>query len=103
MAVESKERVFIHFNYHPFEPNRRYIQAVAQQTLFSLKNEPTLDNVSNSFGARVGVKRLVVANHRPQNIKDNLIPQKFGSRPGPSASTYVPYFMMQRNIQNNNL
>ena len=103
MAVESKERVFIHFNYHPFEPNRRYIQAVAQQTLLSPKNEPTLDNVSNGFGARVGVKRLVVAYHRPRNIKDNLIPRKFGSRPGPSASTYVPSFMMRRNIQNNNL
>ena len=60
LAVESKERVFIHLNYHPFEPNRRSIQAVAQKTLLCPENEPTLDNVSNGFGGRVGVKRLVV-------------------------------------------
>ena len=76
---------------------------MAQQTLLSPKNEPTLDNVSNGFGGRVGVKRLVVAYHRTRNIKDNLIPRKFGARPGPSASTYVPSYMMQRDIQNNNL
>ena len=63
MAVESKERVFIYLNYHPFEPNQRSIQAVAQQTLLSPKNEPTLDNVSNYSGGRVGVKRLVVVYH----------------------------------------
>ena len=103
MAVESKECVFLHLNYHPFEPNRRSIQAVAQQTLLSPKNEPTLDNVSNGFGGRVGVKRLVVAYHRTRNIKDNLIPRKYGSRPSPSVTTYVASYMMQRDIQNNNL
>ena len=38
MAVGAKERVFLHLNYHPFEPNRRSILAVAQQTLLSPKN-----------------------------------------------------------------
>ena len=94
MAVKSKESVFIHLNFHPFKPNQRYIQAVAQQTLLSPKNKPTLDNVSNGFGGHIGVKRLLVAYNCVQNIKDNLIPRKIGSRPGPSASTYVASYMM---------
>ena len=100
---ESKERVFLHLNFHPFEPNRRSIQALAQTTLLSPKNEPTLENVANGFGGRVGIKRLVVAYHRTRNIKDYLIPRKFGSRPGPSASTYIPSYRIQQAFQNNNL
>ena len=103
LAAELKERIFLHLDYHPFEPNRRSIQALAQSTLLSPKNEPTLENVANGFGGRVGVKRLVVAYHRTRNIKDYLIPRKFGSRPGPSASTYIASYRLQCDIQNNNL
>ena len=102
LKQEMNERVFLHLDFHPFEPNRRAIQALAKLTLLSPKNEPTLDRVSNGFGARVGVKRLVVAYHRTRNIKDYLIPRKFASRPGPSASTYVPSYLMQQDFQNNN-
>ena len=101
VTIELRERVFLHLNFHPFEPNRRSIQALAQTTLLSPKNEPTLENVANGFGGRVGVKRLVVAYHRTRNIKDYLIPRKFASRPGPSASTYIPSYRMQQAFQNN--
>ena len=102
VARETKERAFIHLDYHPFEPNRQSIQALAQTTLLSLKYEPTLENVANGFGGCVGVKNLVVAYHQTQNIKDYLIPRKFASRPGPSASTYIASYLMQQTFQNNN-
>ena len=74
LVVESEERVFIHLNFHPFEPNRQSIQALAQTTLLTQKKK-TLENVANGFGGCVGVKRLVVAYHRTWNIKDYLIPR----------------------------
>ena len=81
--------------------NGQSILALAQTTLLSLKNEPTLENGANGFGGRVGVKRLVIAYHQTWNIKDYLIPRKFASRPGPSASTYIPSYRMQQAFQNN--
>ena len=50
------------------------MQALAQTTLLSPKNETTLENVANGFDSHVGVKRLVVTYHRTRNIKDYLIP-----------------------------
>ena len=101
VTIELKERVFLHLNFRPFEPNQQSIQALAQTTLLSPKNKPTVENIANGFGGHVGVKHLVVAYHQTQNIKDYLIPRKFASRPGLSASTYIPSYRMQQAFQNN--
>ena len=56
VAVELKEPVFLHLNFHPFKSNWQYIQALAQTTLLGPKNEPTLENIANGFAGCVGVK-----------------------------------------------
>ena len=87
---DLERKIFLHLDFNPFDPSRRNIQALAKKTLMHPPGEPSLARVSNGQGGRIGIEQLVIAYHRPKNIKDILVPRKFGKRPGPSASTYLP-------------
>jgi len=53
--LESK--IFLHLDFNPFDPSRRNIQALARKTLMHPPDEPTLAQVSNGRGGRLGIEQ----------------------------------------------
>ena len=86
--LESK--IFLHLDFNPNDPSCRNIQALVQKTLMHPPSEPTLAQVTNGKGGCIGIEQSVIAYHHLKNIKDKLVPRKFGKRPGPSAPIYLP-------------
>jgi hypothetical protein len=85
-----EKRVFLHVPFHPCDPPSQAIQQIFKTTLLAPDNEPALYTLRNKDNAPVGINRLVVAYHRPRNLKSILTQRRFREKPGFPVSNFVP-------------
>ena len=85
---KARCRVFLHLEFNPHDPSRRYLQHVFRQTMLKPKNEPPLPDMLHYDinGRPIGIDRMVVAYHRAHNLKNLLFPRRFREAPGFPAS-----------------
>ena len=74
--LTNKERLFLHYEYHPNGMPRGQIRQIYQSTCGEL------------LESRLGIKQMTVAYSRPKNIRDVLVRAKLHQAPGHEASTY---------------
>jgi len=68
--------VFAHVLYHPKNPPNQRIQSAFEYCIRNPPGETPLDELCNYKGARFGHNRLLIAQHRPRNLKNILSPRK---------------------------
>ena len=76
--LTNKERLFLHYEYHPCGMPRGEIRQIYQSTCGDL------------LESRLGIKQMTVAYSRPKNVRDVLVRAKLHQAPGREASTYFP-------------
>ncbi|EJK65702.1 hypothetical protein THAOC_13415 [Thalassiosira oceanica] len=76
--LTNKERLFLHYEYHPGGMPRGEIRQIYQSTCGDL------------LESRLGIKQMTVAYSRPKNVRDVLVRAKLHQAPGREASTYFP-------------
>jgi hypothetical protein len=69
--------VFLHLPYHPRDVSRKQLQRIFRETLLQPPNEPLLPNLENGHGEPIRTNRMIVAYHRPLNLKNLLFPRRF--------------------------
>jgi hypothetical protein len=88
-----KKSVFLHIPFHPLNPPSKVVQDLFNKYLYDHrwedKDATLLHDIKNHAGAPIGINRLIVANHRPQNLGNLLSPRKFDCTPGPPASAFL--------------
>jgi hypothetical protein len=88
----TKEIIFLHVPYHPANPPSRVLQHHFRDILRQPRGETPLPRLRNKRAYACGIKRLIVAYHRPRNLSDLLVPRKIDKTKGPPVSAYVnPY------------
>ena len=76
--LTNKERLFLHYEYHPNGMPRGQIRQIYHSTCGEL------------LESRPGIKQMTVAYSRPKNDRDVLVRAKLHQAPGHEASTYFP-------------
>ena len=74
--LTNKERLFLHYEYHPSGMPRGEIRQIYQSTCGEL------------LESCLGIKQMTVAYSRPKNVRDVLVRAKLHQAPGHGASTY---------------
>ena len=74
----TRDRLFLHLEYHPNGMPRREIRRVYDSTCGEL------------LESRLGIKQTTIAYSRPKNVRDILVRAKLHQAPGREASTYFP-------------
>ena len=90
--AESKNRIFLHLPFHPLDPPSSEVQRLFREHMLRPSVNPYIDRlptVKNHRGFTVGIERLIVAYHRPNNLANLLTPRKFDSTSGPPMSVYL--------------
>ena len=88
---ELRKRVFLHVPYHPRGPTRQALQADFYKLFLNPVDGPPLPLLANKNGNPCGIERLVVAFHRPPNLKNLLSPRGMEfHKDGPAVSTLIP-------------
>ena len=83
-ADSSTTNLYAHVIYHPKNPPNRRIQRAFEHFLRNPSDETSLDDLRNHSEIPFGPSRLVIANHRPFNLKNILSPRKL--RPGATST-----------------
>jgi hypothetical protein len=84
------DTLFLHVPYHPANPASKAIQETFRDTLLYPRAATPLPQISNlHFGAKCGLRRLIIAYHRPPNLANLLCPRKMKKSPGPPVSAHV--------------
>jgi hypothetical protein len=89
-ADEDEERIFLHLPFHPCNPSSQSIQRLFRDVLLSPPNEPLLPDLRNSNDAPVRINRMIVAYHRPYNLKNLLFPRRIKEVPAQLVSSVIP-------------
>jgi hypothetical protein len=88
---DSEERIFLHLPFHPCcNPSSQRFQRLFQDVLLSPPNEPILPDLRNYEDAPVGINRMIVAHHRPYNLKNLLFPRRLKEVPTQPVSSLIP-------------
>ena len=89
-SATPRDTVFLHLPYHPGDPPSSEIQRAFQSCLFQPgPNETPLNQIKNKTGGTLTISRMIVAYHRPKNLRNLLFPRRFDRTEGPPASTYI--------------
>ena len=94
LRKERKERIFLHFQYHPKDVSRQRIQTLFHNTCLSTKNEHSLQCLQDSSppegnGGTLTIKRATVAYSRAPNIRDKVSPSTLFQPPGLNVSDVI--------------
>ena len=94
LRKERKERIFLHFQYHPKDVSRQRIQTLFHNTCLSTKNEHSLQCLQDSsppegYGGTLTIKRATVAYSRAPNIRDKVSPSTLFQPPGLNVSDVI--------------
>jgi hypothetical protein len=73
---DQEERIFLHLQYHPYDPSSRTLQRLFREYLRSPANEPELSSLRNGDNVPIGINRMIVAFRRPPNLKNILFPRR---------------------------
>jgi hypothetical protein len=84
-----EKRFFLHLPYNPQDPPSKVFQHVFRNTLLTPSGEIVLPAMHNNFGAKIKTNRMIVAYHRPPNLKNLLFPHRFASRFDCTPSTVL--------------
>ena len=69
--------IYHHLPYHPDDPPSKLIQRHFYQHILQSKNEPHFTSLTNFDGSPVHINCLIIAYHKPKNLRNLLFPQKF--------------------------
>jgi hypothetical protein len=83
--------IYLHVNFHPADPSARIIQRLARRYLLSPQGDLPIHALRNYQGFEFGVNRIIVAYHRPRNLKNYLAPRRLNPL-GTSVSSIVEAF-----------
>ena len=75
-SLSNKERLFLHFEFHPRDIPRKVIRAIYD------------DTCHETFFWLLGIKQATVAYSRPKNIRESVTKAKLYQAPGKPASKY---------------
>jgi hypothetical protein len=82
--------LYFHVPYHPANPPSSVLQEAYRTILLHPKAATPLPQIANThLGADCGVRRMVIAYHRPPNLANLLCPRKLERTPGPPVSAFV--------------
>jgi hypothetical protein len=83
------ERIFFHITYHPQLPPSSAIQQLWRDLVFEPPGEKKFNELKNTSGFHVPIKRLIVAYHRAPNLANLLSYRKLENRTGLKASSFI--------------
>jgi hypothetical protein len=78
-SVKAISPLYFHVRYHPADPAASVIQRFCRQYFVTPWQGPHLTKLRNFDQYELGVDRVVVAYHRPRNLKESLAPRKLKS------------------------
>jgi hypothetical protein len=89
-STSTRDTLFLHIPYHPANPPSSALQDAYRTILLHPAAATPLPQIANThLGANCGVRRLVIAYHRPPNLANLLCPRKLERTPGPPVSAFV--------------
>jgi hypothetical protein len=83
-----KDAVILHLPFHPFDPKRKLIQSIFADQLLQNWSSTPLWEQKNHKNRKIGIRRMIVAYHRPKNLANHLVPRRIERTAGPLVSTY---------------
>jgi hypothetical protein len=90
MDQSNSNMLFLHIPFHPANPSSCLLQDTYQDLLAFPKAATPLSQISNThFGVNCGVRKMIIAYHRPPNLVNLLCPHKFERTPGPPVSAFM--------------
>ena len=86
---EKQDTLFLHLPFHPQNPPSSWLQRTFQECIYQPgPKEKPLEELVNNEGGKMPIKKMLVAYHRPKNLRNLLSPRKFDRTEGPPVSTY---------------
>jgi hypothetical protein len=79
-SIWFEKRIFLHLPYNPKDVPSKCLQRVFRSTLLQPTGEPPLPCMLNHQEAPIRTNRMIVAYHRPHNLKNLLFPRRFATR-----------------------
>jgi hypothetical protein len=76
----DEKRIFLHLPYNPGDASSSTFQRIFRSTLLQPPGEPHLPEMLSETGDPIRTNRMVVAYHRPPNLKNLLFPRRFDAR-----------------------
>jgi hypothetical protein len=86
---DEEVRCYLHLPFHPHDPKSTVAQRLFRHHMLAPTGEPTLDDLKNFFGVRPGTNRMIVAYHRPDNLRTLLFPRLFQAPKGRPVSSFT--------------
>jgi hypothetical protein len=80
--------IFLHLPFNPRDPSSAVLQQTFRKNLLSPIHEQRLETMRNEHNAHLGIDRMIVAYHRPRNIKNLLFPRRFRENPLTPVSSF---------------
>ena len=87
-SSDSHNQIFLHLQYHPYDPQSREIQQIWREQVFQPAGETELPMMESLNEERVGINKLVVAYSRPPNLKNKFSVRDIHGR-GKSVSEHL--------------
>ena len=86
--MDAHNQVFLHLQYHPYDPQSRELQRIWQEEILEPAGATKLPEMENNEGHKVGINKLVVAYSRPLNLKNRFSVRDVNGR-GKSVSAHL--------------
>jgi hypothetical protein len=86
-----EKRCFLHLPYHPDDPSSKVVQRLFRQHLLNPPSEPPLPDLRNLVNCSIGTNRMIVAYHRPNNLRNLFFPRVFQELDDRPVSTFIPH------------
>jgi hypothetical protein len=89
-ASNTKDTLFLHVPFHPANPSSQDLQSCFRDLLLHPRGGTPLPEMSTPhLGNECGLKRMILAYHRPRNLANFLCPRKLEHTIGPPVSAYL--------------
>jgi hypothetical protein len=86
---DQEKRIYLHLEYHPYDPSSRDLQRLFRERLQSPVDEPEFSTLCNGDNIPNGITRMIVAFRRPPNLRTALFPRRFREIPNAPASSFA--------------
>jgi hypothetical protein len=87
---DDEKRCYLHLDYHPNDPSSTVIQKIFRNTMLRPHGEPALPKLRSMKGYRLETNRMVIAYHRPYNLKNLLFPRILREPDDKPVSSFIP-------------
>lgn len=86
---DEEKRCYLHLPFHPNDPSSRLAQRLFREHMLTPQGEPLLGHLENFHGAYLRTNRLIVAFHRPANLRTLLFPRQFQAPSDRPVSSFI--------------